>query len=127
MIPRVLRSALNLDRLRSSLRVVGALCVLTVICQTEVRGESGRFFATKSLSRASLVTGTSRGRVSQGPTPSPTAGKRSFAGRQVPANQRPGLRLVKKEAGFTFSWSRGFGYAQAGATDAPGATRIPQP
>jgi hypothetical protein len=127
VISQLLRSARNLDRLRRSLGIIAAVCCLTLCCQIELRGEGVTFFATKSLSRASLVPGASGRRVSLGPTPPSTAGKRWFAEtkRDVPANQRPGLRLVKKEAGFKFSAFREFGYRQAGATAAPGATRVP--
>jgi hypothetical protein len=124
MISRVLRSALNRDRLRWSLRVIGAVCCLTIFCQIEVRGESTRFFATKSLSRASLVPGASGRRVSQGPTPSSISGKRWFAERDVPANQRPGLRVFKGDR-FSFDPFRKFGFRQAGATSVRGATRRP--
>ncbi len=123
MISRVLRSMLNRDRLRWPLIVIGAVCCLTFFCQIEVRGESTRFFATKSLSRASRVPGAS-GRVTQGPTPSSTAGKRWFTKRVMPVNQRPGLRKFKGKM-FEMKKFREFGYKQAGAQVAPGAARKP--
>jgi hypothetical protein len=129
MISAVIRSAHNCDGRRWTLGVVTGFLCLAVWGQSQSRGDESRFFASKSASRASSVPGTSTRRVSLGRTPPSNAGRRFFTGgevqRVVPANQIPGLRRFTGEM-FTFGAFRAFGFRQAGATAATGASRVPQ-
>jgi hypothetical protein len=115
---------IEINRLRYGFRwrslVIAAACCFASPHRIAADGVDPTFFATQSLSRASLFENKDRGRISQGRTPPSEAGKRK-ATREVPANELPGRRTFKGEM-FKFDAFRAFGITNAGAATAPGVT-----
>jgi hypothetical protein len=96
MVSELFCSLIKQRRQKWRILMLGALCWVVGTDYILADGTDNAFFATKSLSKVSLIQNADRHRVSLGPTPPSTATKR-YPKRDVPANQLNGLRKFKSE------------------------------
>jgi hypothetical protein len=121
MTSRSIRAEHGINHLSRIIPIVATLFAGVWASPGECAQKAG-FFASQSLSRASSVAGSDSWRISQGPTPPATKGRRPHADRSVPINQQPGLREFDTNSKFNFSRDfRNFGIQRRGAIDSPGA------